>query len=127
MAPEQVKGRRGDARTDIYGLGSILYELLTARAPFSGGNVYAMMRVKLHERPTPPRQIRPEIPAAVEEIVLHALETDPRDRFASALELRAALADPSTVVLTDRAVRDRSTRHVPHWLRFFGIATHRAG
>ena len=127
MAPEQVKGRRGDARTDIYGLGSILYELLTGRVPFSGDNVYAMMRAKLRERPTPPRHIRPEIAAAVEEIVLHALETDPRDRFASALELRQALADPSTVALTDRAVRDRSNRHVPHWLRFFRTATQRAG
>ncbi len=127
MAPEQVKGRRGDARTDIYSLGSILYEMLTGRPPFARENVYATMRVKLRHSPTPPRQLCPVIPDAVEEIVLHALETDPRDRFASARELGEALAKPAAVVITDRAIRSRPNSHGPSWLRFLGIAMHRAG
>lgn len=56
MAPEQVKGLRGDVRTDIYSLGAILYEMLTGEVAFSGDNVYAAMRSKLREDPTPPRR-----------------------------------------------------------------------
>jgi eukaryotic-like serine/threonine-protein kinase len=83
MAPEQVKGLRGDVRTDIYSLGAILYEMLTGEVAFSGDNVYAAMRSKLREDPTPPRRLRPEISPALEEIVLHALERDPRDPAAA--------------------------------------------
>jgi serine/threonine-protein kinase len=117
MAPEQVKGLRGDVRTDIYSLGAILYEMLTGEVAFSGDNVYAAMRSKLREDPTPPRRLRPEISLALEEIVLHALERDPRDRFENALEFREALAHPESVVITNRAARLRPKPRLPHWLR----------
>jgi serine/threonine-protein kinase len=102
MAPEQVKGRRGDARTDVYAVGVILYEMLTGKVPFPADNVYASMRAKMREHPPPPRKLRPEIPAGVEEIVLHAMEPEPANRPENAFELREMLAHPETVVPKER-------------------------
>src|SRR5215475_3025451 len=117
MAPEQIKGLRGDARSDIYALGAMLYEMLTGKVPFAAENVYAAMRSKLHDDPIPPRRFRNEISPQLEEIVLHALERNPNDRFESAFEMKEALAHPESVRLTGRARRQRPRSRLPHWLR----------
>jgi serine/threonine-protein kinase len=119
MAPEQVNGRRGDARTDIYALGTILYELLTGNLPYSGGNVYNMMRAKTNEDPQRPRVFRPDIDPQIEEIILRAIERQPRDRYAAAADMLADLRDPSRVTLHGRATK-LHPRNLK-WIRVKGV------
>ena len=105
MAPEQVSGRRGDARTDIYALGTMLYEMLTGNLPFAGDNVYAVLRAKAKEDPQPPSRYRPDLDPHLEEIILHAIARQPRDRYSTAAEMHNDLRDPAQVIVTGRAAR----------------------
>ena len=85
MSPEQAMGERTiDARSDIYALGAVLYEMLTGDPPFTGSTVQAIVAKVLTERPTAPRAVRDTVPAHVERAVLTALAKLPADRFASA-------------------------------------------
>jgi serine/threonine-protein kinase len=110
MAPEQIKGKRGDQRTDIYSLGAILYEMLTGQVPFQGPNVYAVMNSRLEGDPKAPRSLNPEIPPQVEEIVLHAMERDPFKRYHSAAAMKAELDAPENVHITHRHQRLRRSK-----------------
>jgi serine/threonine protein kinase len=105
MAPEQVRGKRGDVRTDIYSLGTMLYEMVTGELPYVAGNVHAMMRAKLNQDPRPPHDVFSGIDPKIEEIILHAVERSPRERYATAKEMLADLEDPAQVVPRDRSTR----------------------
>jgi serine/threonine-protein kinase len=105
MAPEQVKGQRGDERTDIYSLGAILYEMLTGHLPFEGQNAYQVMNARLVGDPTAPRVHNPALKPEVEEIVLHAMARNPNDRYQTAAAFKADLDAPENVHVTGRASR----------------------
>jgi serine/threonine protein kinase len=87
ISPEQVRGKRGDARSDIYAVGVMLYEMLTGVVPFSGPNPFAVMNDRLLNQPQPPRELEPAISPQLQEIVYRAMEREPKNRYASAREM----------------------------------------
>ncbi len=91
MSPEQVQGNRGDARSDLYSWGVLMYELLTGHPPFRGDNMMAVMAGHLQGTPKPITRARPDVPPAVEAVVLHAMRRYPEHRYQSADELVADL------------------------------------
>jgi serine/threonine protein kinase/beta-lactam-binding protein with PASTA domain len=88
LSPEQARGERVDARSDLYSTGCLLYELLTGRPPFTGDSPVAIAYQHVREAPVPPSRIDPELPPWCDAIVLKAMEKDPADRYQSAGEMR---------------------------------------
>ena len=93
MSPEQAQARASDARTDIYSLGLIMYELFTGRMAFTGDNAVSVALKQINEAPATPRAVAQTIPETVEAIILKCIEKDPQQRFQSARELDAAIGD----------------------------------
>jgi eukaryotic-like serine/threonine-protein kinase len=101
ISPEQVKGKRGDGRSDIYALGVMLYEMLTGKVPFSGANAFIIMNERLLNNPVPPREIDASISPQLQEIIYRAMEREPAKRYQSAREFAHDLQHPEQVGVAD--------------------------
>lgn len=114
ISPEMVRGKRGDARSDLYAVGVMLYEMLTGKVPFTGSNAFVIMNDRLLNNPVPPRETNPQISPQLQEIIYRALERDPTNRYATAREFAWDLEHQDQVGVADRPeLRDWKRRRSP--------------
>jgi serine/threonine protein kinase/tetratricopeptide (TPR) repeat protein len=118
MSPEQVLGQELDARTDLFSLGVVLYEMATGSQPFQGETSAAIFDAILHTVPTPPSKLNPELPRNIERIIGKAMQKDPGARQHTAAELRGALKE-----LRQRSDSQKPVVHMRRWMLVLGLVT----
>jgi serine/threonine protein kinase len=110
MSPEQVRGEETDARSDIYSLGILLYEMLTGRVPFNSTSEYELMRCQIEDAPMPPRSHAPHIPLPVEQAIMRSLAKKRESRYQSASEFRIMLMQRNNAAAVTRPFSDTGSR-----------------
>ncbi len=110
MAPEQLQGKPLDARVDVFALGVVLFEMATGSRPFQGQNSADLISSVLRDEPPQARRLKPELPAGVGDVIMRCLEKSPEARYASAAELRDALAAAQMDLASEEILRRASTR-----------------
>jgi serine/threonine-protein kinase len=117
ISPEQVKGKRGDGRSDLYSLGIMLYEMLTGKVPFTGENPFAIMNERVLNNPVPPRAVNPQISPELQEIIYRALEREPANRYKTADEFAWDLQHPEQVGIAERDELTNWKKRRDPWFR----------
>ncbi|MDB6022488.1 MAG: Protein serine/threonine phosphatase [Pedosphaera sp.] len=110
MSPEQVKNERSDERSDIYCLGAVLYEMLTGVVPFQNDNCWVSMNNRVTGDPVAPRKLNPALSPQAEEIILHAMQRDPAQRYQTAAAMKAELDVPQEIQVTGYCDRLQAPR-----------------
>ncbi len=110
MSPEQARGTELDARSDIYSMGILLYQMATGELPFQATDAASLMYMHVHEAPEPPDAKNAKVPVWLRNIILKCLAKNPADRFASADELKAALAEKYSPKLTTTPLAERDRK-----------------
>jgi serine/threonine-protein kinase len=122
MAPEQVRGKRADKRTDIYNLGALLYEMLTGEIPFPNENQWVALNARVTGDPVAPRKLNPGLSPQAEEIVLQALQRDPAKRYPTPAAMKAELDTAEHVRVTGLCDRlQEPTSWKPSWFQRPGV------
>lgn len=117
MAPEQVDGKRGDPRTDLYAIGVIFFEMLAGQAPYSGDNAMAVMAQHVYQAIPRVDRLRKDVPAPIAAIITRCLQKKPEDRFRDVRAFLAALNDPSQVDLAILETAGGEVKKDHYWLR----------
>src|SRR4029453_1660300 len=109
LSPEQARGAPVDQTSDLYSVGVVLYEMLTGQVPFTGDTPLEIAMKHLSEVPTPPSELRPEVPHDLDSVVLRALAKEPSERYQSAEEMDADLARVAEGMPVDRQTEEAAT------------------